>query len=295
MKENLVFILLFALSFSLNAQRDSIKKEKLRDFRGVYITSYYSLGGEDHYVFSKYSDHWKYALQSRNFEFKSPNIGIGYVLNKREFFIRTDISYSFGSKKLDDTYGGNSKSINGRSEYYELNPMSIYYSGGSYKGAIYYRYKDYLKGKLNLHYVDLGMVLGGNMLPYLRLYSGWRYQALVLKKFSAIQDRTAERFMVIGYTSQSTIKDSLIETSYLQYKNDEIENLSNQDLAGSFYLTFGFCGNFKIKKQMFMFEMQYDYNGMIFRRPEYSRDYMSIKLSYLIDYSTDFGNKKSKD
>ena len=295
MKRTISFIFLIATTFSLNAQKDSLKKEKLRDFHGVYFTSYYSMGGEDHFVFSKYSETEIYDYEARNFEIKTPNFGIGYVLNKREFFIRTDVSYSYGSKKLDDKYGGNSTSINGPSQGSEITPMSIYYSAGSYTGKTYYKYNDHVKGKLNLHYFDIGMVLGGNMLPYFRLYSGWRYRALAQKKYKAVQDRTASQYLITGYTSQNSLKDSLIETVQVQYKNDDIDNLSRQSLGGSLYMTFGFCANFKIKKNIFMLEMQYDYNGVLFLRPEYSRDYTSLKLSYVFKYSTNIAKKKSKD
>lgn len=284
------FIILFLLlSQFLLARKDSLKHGPIKNFRGLYATAYYGMAGMPNYRYSKYSNFSDYDLAARNFKVKIPNIGIGYILSHSAFFIRTDLSYCFGSKELNETYYGNSTKIDGSAANFEINGMSIYYSSGSYNGKTYYKFEDKVKGTLNLHYTDLGMVLGGNFTPNFRLYSGWRVSHIFKQNYRAVQKRKADSYLITGYTSQSTIKDSFLESTQIEFKNNDLGSINGQVLESQLYMTFGFCYNFNIKKNLFLIEAQYDYNGVLFSRQEFSQDYFIFKLSYVFKYSTDFG------
>lgn len=296
MKKSIYFVFLTVLTLYSSAQKDSLITEKIKSFRGIYLTSYYGMQGKPHYSFSKYLDESIYDYDSRNFAFKIPNIGFGYIVSHKAFFIRTDLSYYFGYKNIDEIYKGNDFNIDGPIGVYQINPMSIYFSSGSYVGQTYYKYEDHIKGKLNFHYVDLGMVLGGNILPCFRLYSGWRYSYLTKVNYKTVMERKAESYLITGYTSQNSIKDSLIETTQFKYENKNVGSISRQVLESKIYTTVGFCFNFKLKKRLFLIEGQYDFNSIFFFwHQEFTQDYALLKLSYLFNYSTYFGKKKTKD
>jgi hypothetical protein len=295
-KKFVSFIVLIALSLSSIAQKDSLKVKKSKSFRGVYLTAYYGMQQAPNYTFSKYLDESIYEYDTRKFTFKIPNVGIGYVLSHKAMFIRADLSYSFGYKNIDETYKGNNTKIDGPVGLFEINPMSIYYSSGSYAGQTYYKYEDHIKGKLNLHYFDVGMVLGGNILPCFRLYTGWRFGYLAKLNYNAVQNRKADTYIITGYSSQNSVKDSFIETTQLQFKNKDVGSISRQVIESKVYTTVGFCLNFKIKERLFLIEGQYDFNSIfLYLRQEFTQDYALLKLSYVFKYSTDFGERKVKD
>lgn len=295
MKKYVYFIFLIILALPTLAQKDSLKTKSSKSFRGIYLTAYYGMQGNPHYSFSKYLDESIYDYDTRRFTFKTPNIGIGYIMSHKAFFIRTDMSYSYGYKNIDEMYKGNDFNVDGPVGIYQINPMSIYYSSGSYIGQTYYKYQDHIKGKLNFHYVDLGLVLGGNILPWFRLYTGWRYSYLAKLNYKVVQERSVESYIITGYTSQNSIKDSFIEASQIKYENKDAGSIPRQVIESKIYTTLGFCFNFKIKEKLFLVEGQYDLNRMFLWRQEFTQDYALLKLSYVFNYSTNFGKKKDKD
>ena len=293
MKKIILAIFFFFLIQILSANKDSTKIKK---FRGFYATCYYPYsGGYDYRTRDRYSDDSELKYEEKDFSVRTPNRGFGYILNKHPFFIRTDVSYSYGSKKLNDKFGGNSEDINGGIGENQYNNMSIYFSNGDMVGKRYYKYSDEIKGRIDLHYLDINMALGGNVVPWFRPYMGWRLTLLMDEKYRATQQRTASLYEIKAYTSQSSTRDSLIETTNLEYKDERVKSLSNQFLSHNIYTSFGFCSNFKIAKQLFFAELQYDYNAIFLFRFDLQRNYFLFRLGYVFNYSTYFGKKKLRN
>lgn len=293
MKKLVSFIIFLIAAQFLIARQDSLKKTRIGNFRGLYTTIYYGYQGNSRFVFSRYLQTSDYDYAARNYKFKTPNLGVGYVLSHGAFFIRTDLSYCYGSKEINENYSGNNKDINGPTGLYEFNAQSIYFSG-SLIGTQYYKFDDQIKGSLNLHYVDFGMVLGGNITRNFRLYSGWRIAYLAKSNYKVVQKRKADSYIITGHPSPTSVKDSFIETTQLEYKDKGIP-FNSQILESQVYTTIGFCVNLNIKNRLFLIEGQYDYNGIFLLSQEFSQDYVLVKLSYVFKYSTYFGNKKTKD
>lgn len=293
MKFSKVVILVFTITGSVFSKSDSLK---FKNFRGFYLNSYYAsyqggtyipdqglkfpdTGEEYHYDFKKYS-------------YQTPAIGIGYVLNKHPFFIKTDINYWFGSIQLDE------KIISKWTTDDQL--IYIPWPGSSpYPiGFRYYKNTDYIKGYLNVNNFDISFLVSGNITRNFRIYYGWRINFLVQYSFMATMNRESSLYEVVAWTSPYTSRDSLIVTGYQEYKNKAVKDKSIYSLSRKGYFDFGICYNFRIRKELFIAEVQYELSHFPFQL--YSPrgliyDCYTAKLAYVFNYSTYFGNKKSKD
>ena len=107
--------------------------------------------------------------------------------------------------------------------------------------------------------------------------------------YKAEQKRTAGLYEIKAYTSQYSIRDSLIETTNLVYKDARVRSLSDQYFSHNIYTSIGFCTNFKIAKQLFFAELQYDHNALLFFRFDLQRNYFLFRLGYVFKYSDDLG------
>jgi hypothetical protein len=286
MKRCTFIFLLFCFTNSIFSQSDSTK---IKRFRGFYVNSYYPFQIYNQYVNEeRYSKEDDYKYEIKNFSFQTPAIGLGYVLNKHPFFIKTDINYWYGTKKLDDYFSLSSNDIDspeprGGSVPPGFNTMKI--------GDRYYKMKDHITGTLNLHYIDIGFAMGGNLSPNIRLFAGWRANVLKKYNYKAKLDREASQYQVIGFYDQYWTKDSLVAVENVQYKDHEIKALSGQDFSSNVYFDTGISVNFKIGKQLFLADLMYETNRTLFQSYGAMSKYVTFRLAYVFYYKTYFGKK----
>lgn len=270
------------------ARKDSTR---LNNFRGFYVNSYYPYKLFGYYSESvKYPSYPLYEFDTKLYRFQTPGIGIGYVLNKNAWFIKTDINYWYGFKHLHDDFSFNADDKNSRntfSSFPSIEPPAI--------GSRYYKIKDHIEGSLRMHYFDIGFAITGNITRCFRIYSGWRINFLLNHSYKAEIKREASLYQVMRYTAPYWHTDSVIEVEYLKYNDKEAESKLNQNISGSFFYNLGFNANFRIKKQLFFMDLLFETTSFALVSDGSQAGCATFKLAYVFNYSTNCSRKKPKD
>lgn len=287
MKRSGFLIFILCVSLSLSSQKDSLK---FANFRGIYFNTYFAnyLGGSYIDPYQKFpNDGDDYHYDIKRYSFQAPAIGIGYVINWNGFFIKTDFNYRYGKIDLDEVIVSkwtiDDKFIS--PPWPGSSPMAI--------GTRYYKNIDRIKGYMNVSSFDVSFVLSGNITRNFRIYHGFRWNCFTYYSFNATMNRESSLYEVVAWTSAYTSKDSLISTGYQRFENKEAKDKSIYTLSKKSFFDVGLCYNFRIRKQLFIAEVQYETNHFpVFLRLSYGGwNYSSftVKLAHVFKYSRYFG------
>ncbi len=276
------------------ARHDSLK---LKNFYGVYFNLYYAPKLVSYYEnHSKYSDEYNYRFEVQKYNYQSPAFGIGYVLNYKGLFIKTDFNYWFASKDIDSRFQFYSNDKNGKNYYDSFSSSWTYSQYGTLPvGSKFYKINDHYTGRLNIHYYDISMVLTGNITRFLRLYSGFRFNQVLMYNYNGRIERDASLYEVKKYVNQYQRVDSLISTEIITYENKAMKEMAVQNVSDYFFYNLGLNFNFRIKSQVFMVDMLYETNRLSFQPDGPIAKGFTVKLAYLMNNVSFFGNRKSKD
>ena len=234
-------------------------------------------------VFERYEEETviKYT-DALTYNFRSPEIGIGYVMKKREFFIRTDLSYSYAEKIVENyNVGFYSEDSQGRKI---LSYFNFHYNYGNV-GDKYYWINNTYKGKISVNYLNISMTVGAKVRPNFSLFMGWNLNTALSTKFHGSISKVVNQYRIDSIHQASGYKYySLVGTeSETMDVNKENQVFS---VATDFYLTSGFNYNFAIKDYLFFVEGSGGY-GILNRY--YKKYLINLKVGYVFKYSTDFG------
>lgn len=284
------FIILFLiLSQFLLARKDSTR---FSSFRGFYINSYYAhfLGGSYLDYYQKFPiDYEQFYYNGETYYNQTPALGIGGIMSLKGLFIKGDVNYWYGSKAINYrsshryTMDGQLADPNGWNQ-----PLST--------GTKYYRVDDHIRGKLNINHLDVCLALTGNITRSFRIYLGLRLNYVISHNLKAKLERTTKHYQVLYRSSEYTSHDTLLSTSYEDFSDKEIEKVHSISVDKKAFLNFGFCYNFRIKKQLFTTDLVFETNQTnIFYNYGFLYSAITYKISYVLRYSTSFGKKKFKD
>lgn len=271
---------IIANTFLSVARQDSLK---LKNFHGAYFNLYYAPKMVSFYEnHSKYSNEYNNKFEILKYNFQTPAIGIGYVLNYKGLFIKTDFNYWFASKDIDARFAFNSKDKNSKDNYDSFTSgWDLWQYQTLPVGSQFYKINDHYTGKLNIHYYDISIALTGNITRFLRLYSGFRFNQVLTYNYNGKIERNASLYEVKSYVSQYQRVDSLISTENITYENKAMKNMSTQNVTDYFFYNLGLNFNFRIKSQVFMVDMLYETNRLSFQHEGPVSKGFTVKLGYV--------------
>lgn len=224
MKIKLTFVsILFNLFCFSQSAKDSLKKFGFYASMEVINPIYYSekLG-------EKYFDPTIYTLQWKRFEFKTPSIGIGYFYRHKALFFRTELAYWYGLKNAATEGYFSANNIEG---------VSIHYTGPPTNevGKIYYSYYEHSSGNLQLHNLDLELVLGRTVGKKISAFSGIKVNKIIYYNYTGYLTRSGNKYSSNGWYAAST----KLEEVNIEYESKEIKKTKFQKLTGILFLDFG--------------------------------------------------------
>jgi hypothetical protein len=288
--KRLLFIILFVSGcFLLSARRDSTR---FTSFQGFYINTYYA-----HFEGGIYRDYYqKFPIDEEQFYYngekyysQSPALGIGGIMSLKGLFIKGDVNYWYGSKAINYR-SSHSYTTDGQL----ADPISWYQAYPA--GTKYSRTEDHLRGKLNINHLDISFALTGNISRNFRIYLGLRLNYIISHNLKAKLERTTRNYEVLYKTSEYSSHDTLLSTTYDSFSDNEIEKAHSINVDSKTFINFGFCFNFRIKKQLFMTDLVMEKSSLKpFNNYGFVYSAVTFKLSYVFSYSTRFGKKKFKD
>lgn len=284
MKQKLWFCLCLILSLSIyGITNDTLKTKRLLGFY-INLSDHYGFLPFQSNLYYKYSggDMVYYEYERIPFSFKSPAIGLGFVIKKRKRILKADLGYFFASKKVSMVASGNGEQINGGAFSSYVDNRSFYYDPAKYFNTNYYVYSDKYIGQLYLHYLDLTLLYGRNISKNWSLIMGPRINFLLNYAYSSKLFRQASEYKIIGYGPQAgSHYDTLISVQNVTFQGKELKSVMDQTISGNFYWCIGNSFQFKIQGRTILADIMFDLNlpNKSFKK----RDYIELKLGYFLD------------
>ncbi len=285
MRKVLLFIVLSLFSvkaFSSNPPDNGVKK-----FRGFYVNLFYPIIDRinkpcNPLICNDESE----AFNRTPFSFRTPNIGAGYAIKYRAWFVRTDVSFCYGYKNIDYNYIFDSWNMDDKTEH----SRNLFANAMPSVGSRYYSIDETYKGKINFYYINTNMALGVNIRKGFTLYTGWCTNNLIKYNYEKSLTRHGTNYEVISNNEQNhTFQAVDVGEADNSFSKEEIVKRINQDLRSDYYLNVGVNRSFTLGngKRIFFYEFQFDYNVLSQKTKTHL---ITFKLAYVFKSSTDFSS-----
>jgi hypothetical protein len=279
-------LLLIVLSlFSVEAFSNNPPDNGVKKFRGFYVNLFYPIIDRINKPCPTLTCNDESELFNRTpFSFRMPNIGGGYTIKYRFWFVRTDVSFCYAYKNIDYTYDFDAWNMDDRTEH----SRNLFGNAMPSVGSRYYSIDETYKGKINFYYVNTNMALGINVRKGFTIYTGWCTNNLIKYNYEKSLTRHGTNYEVISNNYQnSTFQAVDIGEAEDSFNKKEIAKRINQDLHSDYYLNIGVNRSFSFGKNIFFWECQFDYNILSTKTKTHL---ITFKLAYVFKSSTDFSS-----
>jgi hypothetical protein len=194
----------------------------------------------------KYFNPDAYIVSWAPFKFKSPELGIGWMLRRKGLYLNTGLSFWFGQKSIRygvDRYSDNLDPMGTATEPYPGYGQSMPYD--------YYYIVESFSGKIAYYNLDWHLALGRNLGSHFAIFLGYQRNFLL---YHAIDGGFNKRVDVITQTNPSS---SAVSSSWLEnYENNGIKDVYGQVVKGIHYIMLGFNYTHSINDRSLSYELQ---------------------------------------
>jgi hypothetical protein len=279
-------LLLIVLSvFSVKAFPNNPPDNGVKKFRGFYVNLFYPIIDRINKPCPALTCNDESELFNRTpFSFRTPNIGVGYAIKYRFWFVRTDVSFCYAYKNIDYSYDFDAWNMDDRTEH----SRNLFGNAMPSVGSRYYSIDETYKGKINFYYINTNMALGINIRKGFTIYTGWCTNNLMKYNYEKSLQRHGTNYEVISNNNQnSTFQAVDVGEADDSFNKKEIAKRINQDLHSDYYLNIGVNRSFAFGKNIFFYECQFDYNVLSSKTKTHL---ITFKLAYVFKSSTDFSS-----
>ncbi len=283
MRRSFLIVTLFSLisfkAFTQNPQDRSVKK-----LRGFYVNLHYPIIDQINKPcdLNQPCDDEGEIFNRTPFNFRTPYLGVGYIVKMNLFFVRTDAAFMYGNKEIEYSYKFDAYDIGDKTSH----STNLFGSDMPQVGLKYYTVDEAYKGNINFYYISINMALGVNLKKGYAIYTGWNINNLIKYNYENSLERHGDINQVISNNyNNNTYQTVNVGEENANFKKNEIANRINQDLKSDWYLTVGVNRTFKIKNLVFFTDFQFDYNILADKTQKHL---ISLKIGYVFKYSEDF-------
>ena len=213
---------------------------------------------------TKYADGSWAHIKGADFNFKTPAFGFGHIFSNHNLFLRNEISFWYGLKKVN--YSD------------EASPRT---GPPAAAGTIVTRNYDYFKGNVDYFNIDWDIAFGIGRRSKLGMFIGFKRNFIPYYSVAGELQRT-----IVSYQDNWNYAPPTNRTEYVEiYQGNEIKKVWSQSIYGTTYINIGFSMNFKINESSYFSELTLSVPYPIFYN-EFEMHFVKLKVAKY------FGSKK---